>query len=202
MGHRALQLPQTMTRQAASTALIHSRSVTLLPIQSPEPEIFYHMYDCPFGQICIASDPKGICKLDFAETEAAGLAMLKKHFPSAKLIRTKTAAHGAALRIFGPAPEAINLHVQGTEFQLKVWNALLSIPKGGLSTYGEIAEKTGHTGASRAVGSAVGANPVGYIIPCHRVVRNDGSFGEFLWGREMKVTLLNWEAGFLNPKLL
>ena len=191
-----------MQRPAPAPALIHSNFVRILPAQDPGPEIDYEFYESPFGQICIASDSQGVTKLDFVETEAAGLALLKKHFTPTKLTRRKTEFHAKALGLSGPSPSEITLHIQATEFQLQVWNALLTIPKGQLSTYQKIAEKIGNPSASRAVGSAVGANPVGYIIPCHRVVRNDGTFGDFLWGREMKVTLLNWEAGFLNPKLL
>ena len=191
-----------MTRPASAPALRHSDFLQVLPLRDPEPEVFYEFFDSPFGQICIASDPRGICKLDFAYTEAAAITILQKHFPKAKLTRGKTDYQKVAISFFGPKPEPSTLHISGTEFQLQVWNALLSIPKGQLSTYQKIADTLGNPGASRAVGTAVGSNPVGFLIPCHRVVRNDGSFGEFLWGREMKVSLLNWEAGFLNPKLL
>lgn len=90
--------------------------------------------------------------------------------------------------------QQIRLHLKGTEFQLKVWAALLKIPMGVLSTYKGIAGQLGNPNASRAVGSAVGDNPVAFIIPCHRVIQSEGSFGEYHWGRTRKTAMIGWES--------
>lgn len=88
----------------------------------------------------------------------------------------------------------LRLHVKATPFQLKVWEALLKIPCGQVSTYGQIADSIQHPKASRAVGTAVGDNPVAYLIPCHRVIRSTGILGGYHWGKERKTAMLGWEA--------
>jgi AraC family transcriptional regulator of adaptative response/methylated-DNA-[protein]-cysteine methyltransferase len=90
--------------------------------------------------------------------------------------------------------ETVKLHLKGTSFQLKVWETLLKIPLGGLSTYGKIAEQIQSPGASRAVGAAIGSNPVAYLIPCHRVIRTAGEIGEYHWGSTRKTAIIGWEA--------
>jgi AraC family transcriptional regulator of adaptative response/methylated-DNA-[protein]-cysteine methyltransferase len=94
------------------------------------------------------------------------------------------------------ASKTIALHVKGTEFQLKVWAALLEIPFGELSNYGEIAQQIGHSKASRAVGTAIGSNPIALLIPCHRVVQANGKLGGFKWGLERKAAIIAWEASY------
>ena len=89
---------------------------------------------------------------------------------------------------------SVKLHLRGTDFQLKVWQALLKIPKGGLCTYGEIAEEIEKSKASRAVGRAIGRNPVSLVIPCHRVIQKTGNIGEYMWGRTRKAAIIGWEA--------
>lgn len=102
-----------------------------------------------------------------------------------------------ASRIFDPSSKSLDklpLVVQGTNFQLKVWEALLSIPKGAVTTYQQIAKSIGHPNAVRAVGTAVGDNPIAFIIPCHRVIRKEGVLGEYRWGSMRKKALIGWEA--------
>ena len=93
----------------------------------------------------------------------------------------------------------IKLHLKGTAFQLKVWEALLKIPMGDVSTYSSIANKINNPHASRAVGTAIGDNPVAFLIPCHRVIRSTGDFGQYHWGRVRKTAMLGWEAAKTNP---
>jgi AraC family transcriptional regulator of adaptative response/methylated-DNA-[protein]-cysteine methyltransferase len=88
----------------------------------------------------------------------------------------------------------IKLHLKGTDFQLKVWENLLKIPMGSLSTYGNLAEKIGNPNASRAVGTATGNNPVAYLIPCHRVIQSTGNLGGYRWGNTRKTAIIGWEA--------
>ena len=88
----------------------------------------------------------------------------------------------------------IKLHLKGTEFQLKVWESLLKIPMGELTTYGEIAKNIGNNKASRAVGTAIGSNPVAFLIPCHRVIQSSGHFGGYMWGTTRKTVIIGWEG--------
>ena len=90
--------------------------------------------------------------------------------------------------------EEIKLHLKGTEFQLKVWETLLKIPAGGLATYADLATKSGYNGACRAVGTAVGKNPVAFLIPCHRVIKATGEPGNYHWGEMRKNAIIGWEA--------
>ena len=88
----------------------------------------------------------------------------------------------------------IKLHLKGTDFQLKVWETLLKIPMSKLSTYGSVAEQIGNANASRAVGTAIGSNPVAFLIPCHRVIQSTGNIGSYLWGNTRKTAILGWES--------
>src|SRR5690606_31391541 len=134
----------------------------------------------------------GVCHLAFVEpvTRREALARLEHDWPLAQLIPDQDATRTAAAKAFPPpgssAQPSLALHVKGTNFQLKVWNALLQIPPGEVTTYGAIAGKLGDPNASRAVGSAVGANPVSYLIPCHRVIRASGELGGYAWGVDRK----------------
>jgi AraC family transcriptional regulator of adaptative response/methylated-DNA-[protein]-cysteine methyltransferase len=122
---------------------------------------------------------------------------LKQTFPKAQFNRFLDLIQQNALFIFTQdwsRLDEIKLHLKGTAFQIKVWETLLKIPVGGLSTYSTIAGKLDHGNASRAVGSAVGANPVAFIIPCHRVIRSTGETGQYHWGSTRKSAMLGWEA--------
>lgn len=157
--------------------------------------IRYSFADTPFGQVLIASTPKGICHLAFTEEEHEGLSALQAAFPKAFYIYGSDALHSSALQAFHQdQPENIRLHLKGSPFQLNVWQALLRIPAGKLSTYGTIARQLEQPGASRAVGTAIGDNPVAYLIPCHRVIRSSGLTGEYHWGSSRKKAMIGWEA--------
>lgn len=159
--------------------------------------IYWNNYECTFGKLIIASTSKGICHIAFTESIQEGLAELRKKFPAANCIKATHNYHEEALSVFNYQPSEIsrvNLHLKGTAFQLKVWEALLKIPSGSLTTYSGIAEVIGAKGAARAVGTAVGDNPVAYLIPCHRVIRATGIIGEYHWGSVRKKVMIAKES--------
>lgn len=159
--------------------------------------IDYGFVDSPFGELLVAATAKGICHMAFVQDRAAGLAMLAARFPAALQRARENAMHQSVQRVFEKEAAdlpAIKLHLRGTAFQLKVWEALLHIPQGHLSTYGDLAQKLGKPKASRAVGTAIGANPVAYLIPCHRVIQGNGHIGGYMWGPSRKAAMIGWEA--------
>ncbi|MEO8569006.1 MAG: methylated-DNA--[protein]-cysteine S-methyltransferase [Ginsengibacter sp.] len=159
--------------------------------------INYSYAESPFGEILVAATSKGICYMAFADDETESLNTLRKKFPNAKLRQMVDLIQQNALYIFTHDWSKLNeikLHLKGTDFQLKVWEALLKIPMGRLSTYGNIAHKIEKPNASRAVGSAVGDNPVAFLIPCHRVIQSTGTFGQYHWGSTRKTAMIGWEA--------
>jgi len=159
--------------------------------------INYSYAESPFGNIMVASTLKGICHIAFADSEAEGLATLQKIFPNASYKSMVDMIQQNALYIFKHDWSKLNeikLHLKGTDFQIKVWETLLKIPVGKLSTYGNIASSLGQPTASRAVGSAVGDNPVAFLIPCHRVIQSTGEFGQYHWGSNRKTAMIGWEA--------
>lgn len=160
--------------------------------------IHYSFAESPFGTLIVASTPKGICYMAFADQgPEAALAALKKDFPSAGYQQLTDQIQQNALFIFNQDWSRlgeIKLHLKGTPFQLKVWETLLKIPMGEVSTYTGVAEKLNNPKASRAVGSAVAGNPVAFLIPCHRVIKATGEFGEYHWGSTRKSAMIGWEA--------
>lgn len=159
--------------------------------------ISYDFTNTLFGRILVAATQKGICHLSFADEEETALTSLKNLFPNAHFKRERNAILIKAIEFFRfeyNNTETIRLHLKGTPFQLKVWEALLKIPVGNLTTYGNLADKIGNPKASRAVGSAVGDNPVAYLIPCHRVIQSSGIIGQYHWGSVRKTAIIGWEA--------
>jgi AraC family transcriptional regulator of adaptative response/methylated-DNA-[protein]-cysteine methyltransferase len=160
--------------------------------------IHYSFAESIFGKIIIASTDKGICYLAFVEgTEEHAFQLLLKAFPNAHYHQNNQPMHQHALQLFGKDwsnAEGIKLHLKGSPFQLKVWEALLKIPAGRLSTYGTIAAGLNNPKACRAVGSAIGKNPIAFIIPCHRVIQSTGIFGGYHWGPTRKTAMIGWEA--------
>lgn len=165
--------------------------------------VHYHFAPTQFGNVLVASTAKGICYLAFyEEEEAVALLLLKNKFPNASFEQKTTDLQQNALSIFGNKQQLlpeIKLHLKGTDFQLKVWEALLSIPMGKLSTYGSLAGKIENPAASRAVGTAIGSNPVAFLIPCHRVIQATGDFGGYMWGNVRKTALIGWESAAIAP---
>ncbi|EIE02730.1 bifunctional helix-turn-helix domain-containing protein/methylated-DNA--[protein]-cysteine S-methyltransferase [Leptospira licerasiae] len=159
--------------------------------------INYSYAECPFGKLLVASTPKGICYISFFESEKKVFQDLKSIFPNATYNQTVDMIQQNALFIFThdwSQLSKIKLHLKGTDFQLKVWETLLKVPMGKLSTYGHIGEQMGNPKATRAIGTAIGNNPVAFLIPCHRVIRSSGEFGEYHWGNSRKVAMIGWEA--------
>ncbi|KAA9039402.1 methylated-DNA--[protein]-cysteine S-methyltransferase [Ginsengibacter hankyongi] len=159
--------------------------------------INYSYAESPFGNILVASTLKGICYMAFADDEREALKALEKKFPHAVYKQMVDLIQQNALYIFTHDWKKLNtikLHLKGTSFQIKVWETLLKIPMGQLSTYGEIAESIQSPNASRAVGSAIGDNPVAFLIPCHRVIQSTGNFGQYHWGSNRKTAMIGWEA--------
>ncbi len=150
-----------------------------------------------FGKIIVAATAKGICYMAFIDTEAQGLVDLQSHFSKATLQQQTNTFHQQALGIFTTNWQNlphIKLHLKGTDFQLKVWETLLKIPMGQLSTYGSIAKRINSPNAARAVGTAIGSNPIAFLIPCHRVIQGTGNIGGYMWGETRKKAIIGWEA--------
>jgi AraC family transcriptional regulator of adaptative response/methylated-DNA-[protein]-cysteine methyltransferase len=162
-----------------------------------ELEINYSFAESPFGEMLVATTLKGICYMAFVEKEPAAFADLQSRFPNARFRQVTDLTQQNALYIFTQdwsRLHEIKLHLKGTEFQLKVWETLLKIPMGGLTTYKDIAGRIGNQQASRAVGAAVGDNPVAFLIPCHRVIQSTGLIGQYHWGASRKTAMIGWEA--------
>ena len=160
--------------------------------------IDYGWHDTPYGPVFIATTSRGICQLDFVEEpgDEVPLTRLRANWPGAA-IRVKASGTKAAARLFSNRPGKsgpISLWVRGTNFQINVWRALLAIPPGTVATYGDVARMIGRPNASRAVGRAIGANPVALCIPCHRVIRQSGDTGGYRWGETRKHAILVREA--------
>jgi len=199
---------------------LHDLFVTLEAITPGEAKaqgqglrITYGLTATALGLALLGITERGICHLQFADDVPQAIAALEQAWPQATLLRDDEAIRPIWQQINGhglshprgtkshpighpqPGPRPpLPLLVQGTNFQVQVWRALLQIPAGGLVTYGTVASLMGRPSASRAVGSAIGRNPIAYLIPCHRVIRASGALGGYRWGLERKAVLLGWEA--------
>lgn len=159
----------------------------------------YGRASSPFGACLIATNARGVCHFAFIDNDyARALEALRGEWPCASTRRDDRRAAAIAQRVFQPAeaPHALSLraYVRGTAFQLRVWRALLRIPPGKLVTYGDIAAALGRPRSARAVGTAVGHNPIAFLIPCHRVIRETGIAGGYRWGATRKRAILAWES--------
>ncbi|MDP3262605.1 MAG: bifunctional helix-turn-helix domain-containing protein/methylated-DNA--[protein]-cysteine S-methyltransferase [Tabrizicola sp.] len=157
-------------------------------------EIRWGWFDSPFGPALVMATDKGICGIGFADEIDAEAAMedLVRRWPKAAYVEDRLAIAPMVDAAFGGRDTA--LHLIGAPFQVKVWEALLAIPSGHVTTYADIAGAIGHPAAHRAVGTAVGRNPISFLIPCHRALRRDGGLGGYHWGLERKRAMLAWEA--------
>lgn len=167
-------------------------------------EIDYGFIETPFGEALIAETKRGICHLSFVDQgRNAVFEVLKSQWPNAKLRRNDARITSLAAKIFNDRGKTSNRRlrafVRGTEFQLRVWRALLRVRPGSLTTYGRLAEAIGQAQAARAVGSAVGANPIAFIIPCHRVIRETGALGHYHWDPVRKRAIVGWELSLGEP---
>lgn len=166
-------------------------------------QIQYSRHRTLFGDILCASTSKGICFLHFLDaSDAEGLHLLRNSFPHAAFQENAGPLHEQAEQVInglGPGSGPLHLHIRGTVFQHRVWQALLQIPEGGISHYSEIATRAGSPGSARAAGTAIGSNPVAWLIPCHRVLRGDGGAGGYRWGLERKTAMLAMEQCVSKP---
>lgn len=165
--------------------------------------INYSFAESPFGNLLVASTSKGICHIAFAENETSAFNELLHKFPKAHFKHLTDLLQQNALSIFTQdwnQLSEIKLHLKGTDFQIKVWETLLKIPMGKVVTYGNIAKEIQNANASRAVGTAVGDNPVAFLIPCHRVIQASGIFGGYHWGNIRKTAMIGWEAAKINQE--
>jgi AraC family transcriptional regulator of adaptative response/methylated-DNA-[protein]-cysteine methyltransferase len=163
-------------------------------------QIDYGFAETPFGEALIAETRRGICHLSFVDGNGRNGArnLLTSEWPNTKLQRTDRRAEELAGNIFAQprqnqSSRPLRAFVRGTPFQVRVWRALLSVPTGSLTTYGRLAQAIGQSKAARAVGSAVGANPISFVIPCHRVIRETGALGNYGGGRVRKRAIVGWE---------
>lgn len=160
--------------------------------------ISWGVHASPFGDCLLALTARGVCALEFLqpESEDGALVRLRAVWENARLQHAPQVTAPVAARIFqaGTKQQApLALLVKGTNFQIKVWEALLRVPAGRITTYAGLAHSLGRPRAARAVGSAIAANHIGYLIPCHRVIRSTGAFGEYRWGAQRKRILLSRE---------
>jgi AraC family transcriptional regulator, regulatory protein of adaptative response / methylated-DNA-[protein]-cysteine methyltransferase len=159
--------------------------------------IYWGWFESPFGPAIVMGTDRGLCGLGFAAEmgEAAAMEDLLRRWPKASFVEDPMRLRPWVLRAFGAEPDpGPPLYLIGAPFQIKVWEALLRIPTGHVTTYSDIATAIGHPGAMRAVGSAVGRNPISFLIPCHRALRRDGGLGGYHWGLATKRGMLAWEA--------
>jgi AraC family transcriptional regulator of adaptative response/methylated-DNA-[protein]-cysteine methyltransferase len=162
--------------------------------------IQYGFHQSPFGDCLIALTERGICGLQFVAKgyREETLSELQTNWPQAEFVADEAATRPFLNPIFNLSDAAerpsLPLYLKGTNFQIKVWQALLKIPVGTAVSYGTVAQMIGNPKASRAVGSATGSNPIGYLIPCHRVIRQAGGLGEYRWGSSRKKAILGWES--------
>lgn len=156
----------------------------------------------PFGKALLAFSARGLCHLSFSGPGDTGPKRLGALWPGADLVNLQQRGNELAERIFNPqrADRPLSAWVVGSNFQLQVWRALLSIPFADIRSYRQVAEQLGRPAAARSVGSAIAKNPLGYLVPCHRVLRGSGEAGEYHWGTERKAAMIAWEAAQLEAR--
>ncbi len=161
-------------------------------------EIAYGFHATPFSQCLLSTTERGICGLDFVadgERDSA-LEELKNRWPKATFVEDAERTRPFAERIFNAVKDKrdLPLLLKGTNFQIKIWQALLKIPPGAVVSYNDIAAHIGQPKAAQAVGNAIALNPIGFVIPCHRVIQKVGNIGGYHWGAVRKKAMLGWEA--------
>ena len=164
----------------------------------------YSYSETQFGTILACATVKGVCHLAFIENEEEAFKTMVSRFPNATFVQTHDDFQQNAINAFqmeSQELQPVRLHLKGTDFQIKVWQALLNIPRGNLRTYGNIASEIRMPGASRALGSAIVDNPIAYLIPCHRVIQSTGLSGNYMWGPSRKLAMIGWEAARLESDL-
>lgn len=161
-------------------------------------EIRFGVAPTPFGNALIAWTPRGICHLGFVEgnTSANAVLCLRQDWPTATFMQDQQGSLQFAAAIFnaGPSTQPLHLMLRGTNFQIKVWEALISVASGEIVSYTQLAQRAEAPKARRSVGTAIGKNSIALLIPCHRVIRESGETGNYRWGSGRKAALLAWEA--------
>ncbi|WP_417687297.1 methylated-DNA--[protein]-cysteine S-methyltransferase [Roseibium sp.] len=169
--------------------------------------VSYGFHPCPFGQVLLMVTDKGLAGLAFADPgeEASALKDMCSRWPAAQFEENAALTAPYASRVFDPAEwqdgKPLNVILIGTDFEIRVWQTLLKIPMGKATTYSDIARKLGKPSASRAVGTAVGRNPISFVVPCHRVLGRNGTLCGYHWGLTRKRAILGWETGISSPVL-
>ncbi|MEM5471169.1 bifunctional helix-turn-helix domain-containing protein/methylated-DNA--[protein]-cysteine S-methyltransferase [Hoeflea sp. AS60] len=164
-------------------------------------QISYGFHPSPFGTAVVLATDRGLCGLAFADPggEQAALEDMTKRWPGARFASDQEATASYVRRIFSPeqwsADQPLRIVMIGTDFQVRVWEALLRIPLGTASTYQDVARAIGKPSASRAVGAAVGRNPISFVVPCHRALGKSGALTGYHWGITRKRAMLGWETG-------
>ena len=164
-------------------------------------EIGYGFAFSPFGETLVGWTTRGICHFAFTmANHEAMLAELVAYWPNASFSHDDSQAQHLLQDIFPATPSRGRVHLvlRGTNFQIKVWEALIHTDFGHVTSYQKLADRAGHSRAQRAVGTALAANHIGFLIPCHRVIRESGDVGNYRWGSERKLAMLAWEAGMAN----
>lgn len=162
-------------------------------------DIQYGLHETPLGTMFVAVTQRGVCQVDFVDEDAADemIVKLSKKWPKGKLVSDEASTNHVVETLFAAKANErrgpLSLHVRGTNFQLAVWRALLRIPAGKLATYSQIGNAIGYPNAPRAVGNAIGANPIALLIPCHRVIQQSGALGGYRWGTGKKAMVQTWE---------
>jgi AraC family transcriptional regulator of adaptative response/methylated-DNA-[protein]-cysteine methyltransferase len=163
--------------------------------------IRYGFHPSPFGRALIMANERGLVGLAFADAgdEAAALADMKSRWPLAEYVADDAATAPYAARVFDPAEwrseRPLRVVLIGTDFEIRIWETLLRVPLGRATTYSDVAQRIGRPSAARAVGAAVGHNPISFVVPCHRVVGKSGALTGYHWGLTRKKAILGWEAG-------
>lgn len=183
------------------TIAVHAMTPGELAGEGAGAQIGWGVAESPFGDVFVAATARGVTKMAFVDTFVAAEAEadeLRHRYRKAEVSHTPKTIRALGRNVFSadgePGSTPLALHVRGTRFQLKVWEALLRIPSGSAATYEAIANVVGAQSATRAVANAVAANPVAYLIPCHRVIRKTGAFGGYHWGVDRKRAMLGWES--------
>lgn len=212
LAERRSMLDATYDAGLSSGGRLHDLFVTLTAMTPGEFKqggagltLQYGVHPSPFGDYLLAVCERGICALRFltGASSAEVVGELRAEWPRAELVERPEVTQPVAERIFPSRKprtiQPLSLFVKGTNFQLKVWEALLRIPSGTVATYEDIAQTLQMPRAARAVGSAVGDNPIALLIPCHRVIRKTGAFGDYRWGLARKRAMLTWESARSSP---
>lgn len=188
----------------SSTSRLHDHFVKIIGMSPGEfksegafIQLNYQYEESLFGKYIIFSSARGIVHLSFLNDFKDDFWYIKKHFPQASLVEKKDEFQKRVQSFFlkqSSFNSQIPLHIKGTAFQLNIWQALLNIPEASLTTYGQLAKAIQKPTAARAIGTGIGANPIAYLIPCHRVIKNTGLLGEYRWGADRKKVMIGWES--------